>query len=221
MTSPRISLILAGLLAFGSAHGMELKLYETGPAEDSSFIRFVNGTTQPMTVNAKGSKATLELAGDNLTSPFLAVRAATATEGTVTQGAASKDVAVKVAPGEFASVVGVATGNGFETVTVREQPDDFNASKASLAFYHVGGQCADARVELSGRTVVLFEKVEQGQVSRRQINPVRLAVQLMCGDKPTGAPVDFGTLEAGKRYTTMMVPAGNEARLIGLTDSLQ
>jgi len=103
---------------------------------------------------------------------------------------------------------------------VLESPDDFNALKASVAFYNVDAQCASAALLAAGRNVVLLDGVPEGQAKRRQINPVPLSVQLSCGGKVVGQPLDLGPLEAGQRYTVFLVPAGKSSRIFKATDTV-
>jgi hypothetical protein len=126
-----------------------------------------------------------------------------------------------VRPGEFVSVVGLDTADGgLRAVTVREQPDDFNALKASVAFYNLDGRCAAPALRVAGRDTVLLDAVAEGQVKRRQVNPVALGVQLVCGGQAVGQPLALGTLEAGRRYTVFLVPAGQSSRVFFAVDSV-
>ena len=220
MTSKLLMKVLALTAFTGQAHAVEMKLYETGPAQDSSFVRFINGTTAPMTVTAKGSKAQLALGSSTPTTLFFPIRASTALEGTLTQGQQARSVAIKVEPGEFASVVAVPGKDGFELNTLREQPDDFNASKASLALYQASGACNNARLQVAGGKVALFENVAPSTVVRRQINPIAVSVELVCDGQPTSVPLDLGTLGAGQRYSLVAVPADKGTRLFKVVDTV-
>ncbi len=69
---------LAGLSIALSATGAgaaQIQLYETGPAEDASFVRFVNGGGEPMDVGAKGSQARIKLDAAHPASDFMPVKA--------------------------------------------------------------------------------------------------------------------------------------------------
>ena len=54
ITLRAIGMLLATLVPV-AAMTTEIPLYETGPAEDSAFIRFVNGSNAPL--NVKGGQA--------------------------------------------------------------------------------------------------------------------------------------------------------------------
>lgn len=221
MKNSLILLALAGLLSTTAAMAVEVPLYETGPAEDSSFVRFVNGGQQAVEVIATGSNARLSLDTAKPASNFQPIKAGKAIEGALVRGSTRQNVSVTVQPGEFASVVGLDDAKGgLRSVIVREQPDDFNALKASVAFYNVDAQCASAALLAAGRNIVLVDDVPEGQVKRRQINPVPLSVQLSCGGQPVGKPVDLGTLEAGQRYTVFLVPDGKGSRIFSATDTV-
>ncbi|WP_233235837.1 alginate O-acetyltransferase AlgF [Bordetella sp. LUAb4] len=221
MKNSLILLALAGMLSTTAAMAVEVPLYETGPAEDSSFVRFVNGGEKPVDVIATGSNARISLDAAKPASDFMAIRAGKAIEGVLARGTAKQNVSVTVKPGEFASVIGLDdAAGGLRSVTVLESPDDFNALKASVAFYNVDAQCASAALLAAGRNVVLLDGVPEGQVKRRQINPVPLSVQLSCGGQAVGQPLDLGTLEAGQRYTVFLVPAGKSSRIFKATDTV-
>ncbi|OZI72262.1 cell division protein FtsQ [Bordetella genomosp. 12] len=212
--------LTAGLWA-ASAGAAEVPLYETGPAEDSSFVRFVNGGEQPLAVVATGSKSRLTLDAAKPATDFLPIRAGKAIEGVLERGGAKQNVSLTVQPGEFASVVGLPDGAGkLQSVIVREQPDDFNALKASVAFYNLDAQCASAALLAAGRNIVVLDQVPQGESRRRQINPVALSLQLSCAGQPVGQALDMGTLEAGQRYTVFLVPQGKQSRIFQATDSV-
>ncbi|ALM85415.1 alginate O-acetyltransferase AlgF [Bordetella sp. N] len=221
MKNSLILLAFAGLLSTTAAMAVEVPLYETGPAEDSSFVRFVNGGQQAVEVIATGSNARLSMDAAKPASNFLPIKAGKAIEGALVRGNSKQNVSVTVQPGEFASVVALDDAKGgLRSVIVREQPDDFNALKASVAFYNVDAQCASAALLAAGRNIVLVDDVPEGQVKRRQINPVPLSVQLSCGGQPVGNPVDLGSLEAGQRYTVFLVPDGKGSRIFNATDTV-
>ena len=223
MKSP-VRVCLAALLTLSGAGAAatEIPLYETGPAEDSAFIRFVNGTDAPLEVKAAGAKAALALGTDKPASNFLPAPAKRALKGDFVQGAATVPTDTTVEPGEFATVIALPDAKGGLVVqTVRETPDDFNALKASVGLYHLSPGCADATVKAAGRNVTLFSGVDAGAASeRRQINPVPLSVQLFCAGQASGEPVSLGTLEAGERYTLFLLPAPNGSRLLHAVDTV-
>ena len=132
----RMTLGLATLLASVSAYSADIPLYPTGPEQDAAFLRFANGTPGELKLVADGSKASLVLNGDKAVSAFLPVVGGDKPiKGVLSSAGKNTDFSVKVAPGEFATVVVLADAKGaMRQLVVREVPDDFNALKASLAF---------------------------------------------------------------------------------------
>ncbi|WP_271411170.1 alginate O-acetyltransferase AlgF [Pseudomonas sp. Q1-7] len=212
---------LGGLLVLGGAQAAEIPLYPTGPSEDSAFLRFFNAGTGPLELTAAGSGASLSVDSVRRASDFLTVPAGKAVKGSLKLDGQEQALDVSVEPGEFATVVGIpVAGQGLRLVTVREQPDDFNALKASLAFYSLDATCADAGVQAAGRNVDIFKGVADGSLQRRSINPLKLSVQLRCGGAPVGEPLALGELAAGQRYTLFLVPSAQGPRLIQVQDNL-
>ncbi|WP_322069752.1 alginate O-acetyltransferase AlgF [Paraburkholderia bannensis] len=218
-----ISVAVGGLLggvalaASGVASAADIPLYPTGPAQDSSFVRFVDGGTHGVEVTAAGSKARLSLDAANPASHFLPIAAGKPVAGTLTSGGAHQDVSATVQPGEFVSIVAL---DGTRAVTVREKPDDFNALKASVALYNLDARCTAPTLKVAGRDVVLLDGVAAGQTKRRQVNPVTLSVQLSCGGQPVGQALSLGSLVAGQRYTVFLVPAGAQSRIFFANDAV-
>lgn len=225
--STRLGVALRGLgvavmlaAGAGAAHA-EVQLYETGPSQDSSYLRFVNGSTQALEVEASGSKVKLALQPSSPASDFQPVRARSEIKGALVQGSARQDVALSVLPGEFATVLGVTDGKGGLAVKVlREKPDSFNALKASIGFVSVDPSCATAGLKVAGRDVALFENASGELIARRMINPVALSVQLVCGGQAVGAPLDLGQLQAGQRYSVFVTPSAQGARLVYAKDNV-
>jgi alginate O-acetyltransferase complex protein AlgF len=210
-------------LSMQPAAAADIPLYPSGPAEDSSFVRFVNGGSKPVEVSTAGSKARLTLDAVKPATDFYPIAARKPVVGTLTSGNAHEDVSATVQPSEFVSIValdGADKAHGLGVVTVHEKPDDFNALKASVAFYNIDAQCAAPALKVPGRDVVLLDGVAVGQGKRRQVNPVAVSVQLSCAGQPVGQPLSLGTLVAGQRYTVFLVPAGTRSRIFVANDSV-
>lgn len=210
---------LFAMLPLGQALAAEIPLYPTGPSEDSAFLRFFNAGEVPLELNAANG-AGLRLEGEQRASDFLTVPAGKPIQGSLKQAGAEQALDVRVEPGEFATVVGLGDGQGLRLLTLREQPDDFNALKASLAFYSLDGGCANAGLQAAGRNVDIFKDVAEGSLQRRSINPLKLSVQLRCGGAAVGEPLDLGQLAAGQRYTLFLVPSAQGPRLFQAQDNL-
>lgn len=210
-----------GLSALSVAQAADIPLYPTGPSEDSAFLRFVNAGESPLELTAAGSGASLRLEGEQRVSDFLTVPAGKSVQGSLSLGQQQHALDVTVAPGEFASVVAIAQADQpMQVLTVREQPDDFNALKASLAFYSLDAQCVDAGLQVAGRSVDIFKAVANGSLARRSINPINLSVQLRCAGAAVGEPLALGDLAAGQRYTLFLVPSAQGPRLFQALDNL-
>ncbi|MFG3691922.1 alginate O-acetyltransferase AlgF [Stutzerimonas stutzeri] len=217
------SLLLTTLLAAAplSALAAAIPLYPTGPSEDAAFLRFVNAAPGTLKLAAAASGATLMLESDSAASDFLVVPAGKPVQGTLTRGEQQRALDVTVEPGEFVTVIGVAgDGEPMDVRVVREQADDFSALKASLAFYNLDGSCQNATLNAAGRDVAIFKAVELDGFQRRLINPLNLSVQLLCSGQPTGEPLTLGQLEAGERYSVLLVPSANGSRLFQARDTV-
>jgi len=210
---------LAGLTCL-PAHGVEIKLYPTGPAQDSAFVRFVDGSAAGLRVTAAGSQAALELDAGSRASAYMPVAGNTTIKGELTQGEDAQTVSVEVLPSEFVTVLGVKAKEGLQVHTIHEEADDFTAVRASIAFYDLNPSCEDAGVQVAGRQVFLFEHVEVGKWVRRQVNPVPLSVQLVCAGQPVGQPLDLGTLQAGERHSLFLAPGDSANDFFHVKDTV-
>lgn len=209
------------LLSSVSALAADIPLYPTGPAEDSAFLRFVNASDSALQLVADGSQASLKLEGVHAISDYLSVPVSTPIKGTLSRDGKQSALAINVPPGEFATVVALPDNTqGLRQLVVREQPDDFNGLKASLAFINADAGCADARLRPAGRNADLFKDVAEGTLQRRSINPVSLSVQLVCANTNVGPPLDLGELKAGGRYSVLLLPSATGPRLLPATDTL-
>lgn len=213
-------LIALPLLALAGAANAEVALYPTGPSEDSAFLRFVNVAPGVLKMEATGTKASLDLNDAQQVSAYLPVPANKAIKGTLSRDGHNAALDLQVAPGEFATVFAFADGGKITQRVVREQPDDFNALKASLAFVSLDPACQGAALRPAGRTADLFKDAADGSVQRRSINPVKLSVQLVCANANVGSPLDLGELKAGERYSVMLLPGSSGPRLLSTTDTL-
>ncbi|MFJ2691243.1 alginate O-acetyltransferase AlgF [Pseudomonas sp. NPDC087336] len=211
---------VAALFSSVNALAAEFALYPTGPSEDAAFIRFVNAGSAPLDVIAQAGQPPMRLEAAKPVSLFFPVQSSSPVKGTLVSGAQNLAMDMKIEPGEFATVVALPDGNGIKQVAVREQPDDFNGLKASLAFFNVDAACADASLRPAGRNADLFKAVPVDSVQRRSINPVSLSVQLVCANANVGAPLDLGELKAGERYSVLLVPSATGPRLLNATDTL-
>ncbi|WJJ94302.1 alginate O-acetyltransferase AlgF [Neopusillimonas aromaticivorans] len=223
ITLRAIGMLLA-TLAPVAAMTTEIPLYETGPAEDSAFIRFVNGSNAPLNVKGGQAKNQMPLPVAKPVSDFLPVSANRPLKGDFVGANSSTPSETTVKAGEFVTVIALPdTGDALKISTIRETPDDFNALKASLAVYNLSSTCTQASIKVAGRDLELFKTVAAGTASeRRMINPVKLDIQLYCNNVPVNEPVALGALSAGTRYTIFLLPDATTSgtRIYPATDNL-
>lgn len=213
-------LTLCLCLGAGMSHGQDPKLYDTGPGADASFVRFLNLTDQALEVRSS-SKTSISIGTAKPSSDYFPVSSKARLKGLLVQGSAQKEIDFQIAAGEFLTVVGAAGKPGLLTISgVRENPDDFNALKASLAFYNLDAQCKDAGLAAVGRKVSVFDKVATGALQRRSVNPVSLKVEASCAGQPVAGQLDLGMLEAGKRYSVFLAAQKDQKRLIFVVDTI-
>jgi len=196
------------------------QLYETGPAEDASFVRFVAAVPGVVEV-AAGRNARLPLDPQNASTPWQPVRARVALKATLHHAGAKQDVEVTVQPSEFVTMAAVPNGQGGWHIGVgREKPQDFSAHRVSLGLLNLAKGCGDATLKLAGKDVVIVDKAPVGQVERRMINPVSLGVDLFCNGQKAQEAVDLGSLRAGARWTLLVLPEGKGWRLMPVLDRM-
>lgn len=200
-----MGLMLLGAVAVGNATG----LYETGPSQDSSFVRFVNGTSGDITVHSAKSSGKLPLGtqANTRVSTFQPIRAGQPLEAYIKAGSQQIPVKVMAKPGEFITVAAVTEGAGKGAVLqMRETPNAFSASKASIAAFNFDGMCASAQVDSEGKTDGVLKSATLKAVQRRMVSPVKATVQVSCAGKAMGVPLNLGQLEAGERYSIFVLP---------------
>ncbi|MEJ8867171.1 alginate O-acetyltransferase AlgF [Pseudomonas jessenii] len=213
--------LFAPLMLSLHAEAADIALYPTGPDQDSAFLRFINAADSPLQLLAEGSRASLKLEGTHAVSDYLPVPANQPIKGTLERNGNSQPLDIQVAAGEFASVIALPdSAQGIRQVVIREQPDDFNSLRASLAFISADPACTQAGLRAAGKNADLFKEVTNGSVQRRAINPVSLSVQLVCAQTNVGAPLDLGQLKAGERYSVVLLPGANGPYLLLATDVL-
>ena len=212
---------MTALSSSGITYAADIPLYPTGPSQDSAFVRFINGTDINLSVAAGETKAKISLNANEPASKYYPVASKVKITGEFSNGKVSSPISLNVKPSEFATVVSLANGSNLKQVIVKEQPDDFNALKSSLALYNLSSAgCTSAGLLVVDRSVSLFEKVQSGTLQRRLINPVSLSVQLTCNTKPTGKVLDLGLLQAGQRYSIFAVPTADSPRIFFATDTI-
>ncbi|WP_338522199.1 cell division protein FtsQ [Pseudomonas batumici] len=209
---------LAVLISPAAAHA-DTALYPTGPGRESGFIRFVNALGTPLEVRPEGKQPPSTLA-PSVVSVFSAVPADKPVRGTLSSAGISLPVTLNLAPEEFVSLVAVPGDKGFALLTVREQPQDFNRLQASLALINADPGCTDGGLRREGRQESpIFHDLNPGLLERRDVNPVQLAVQGFCDGTQVTEPLNLGLLEAGERYTVLLLSRGGKPVLVFVRDA--
>jgi len=212
---------MTALSSSGITYAADIPLYPTGPSQDSAFVRFINGTDINLSVAAGETKAKISLNANEPASKYYPVASKVKITGEFSNGKVSSPISLNVKPSEFATVVALANGSNLKQVIIKEQPDDFNALKSSLALYNLSSAgCTSAGLLVVDRSVSLFEKVQSGTLQRRLINPINLSVQLTCNAKPIGKALDLGLLQAGQRYSIFAVPTADSPRIFFASDTI-
>ncbi|MBC3861804.1 alginate O-acetyltransferase AlgF [Undibacterium jejuense] len=194
-------------------------LYETGPGQDSSFVRFLNASGDKAMVVNGSAKVNLDAKTEGRVSRFYPVKAGEKLTATVQVGAVKTSVEVTAKPGEFVTVAIVNKGAALESMLVRETPTDFNAMRASISLMNVDASCAAAGLTGGAKNAMIFEAVKPATTTRRLVNPVSLTVQANCGGEAAGAMVDMSQLQAGERYSVIVIPAKKGRQAFFVRDS--
>lgn len=220
MNKTLITALALGLAAQISVLAAEPALYPTGPAEDASFIRFVNTLANPLEV-LSGKDARVQLDVDNSNTAWQAVKARTPLKATLVHGGQSHPVQVTVQPSEFVTIAAIPDGQGGWKVGIgKESPSDFSAFKVSLGLMNLSDHCGKATIKLAGKDVEIIADVAPEAIKRRQINPVNLAVDLYCDGQRSGDSVDLGGLRAGERWTLLVHPSKQGSQLMAIPDRM-
>ncbi len=211
-------LSLAALMSLTVAHA-DTALYPTGPGRESGFIRFVNTLGTPLDVLPEGEQMPSTLA-PSAVSVFSSVPADKPVTGALSSAGASVPVTLNLAPDEFVTFVAVPGDKGFELLTVREQPKDFNRLQASLALINADPGCTRGGLRREGRQApAIFNDIDPGLLKRRDVNPVQLSVQGVCAGTQVTEPLNLGLLESGERYTVLLLSQGGKPALVFVKDT--
>lgn len=195
----------------------EPQLYETGPSEESSYVRFVNGTDKPLTVVSSKGSAKIELKVDGRVSRFYPVKAGTRLSATLQGDGRKASVEVTGKPWEYITVVAQADAAGFKVAQIKETPDDFNAMRSSLALFNLDSGCGGAAMQGGAKHATILDNVKPFSVQRRLVNPVRLTASVGCGG--TATDLDMSQLEAGERYSVFLLTLKNARQAFFVRDS--
>lgn len=185
-------------------------LYETGPAQDSSFVRFLNTTGGEIAIVAArgGYRLVLPAEGVARVSKFHPAIAGRKLVASVQAGGRKLPVEVVAKPGEYVTVAVLAAGKGAPDIRlIRETPSDYSASRASISLANADPACAEASLSGGAQDVAIFEAVKPFDTRRRLVNPVKVSARLACAGRPEPQALDFGQLQPGERYSAFVIPA--------------
>ena len=96
-------------------------LYETGPGQDSSFVRFLNASNDKVTIVNGSAKVNLDVKNEGRVSRFYPVKAGDKLTATVQVGNAKTAVEVVAKPGEFVTVAILNKGASVASWYARHQ----------------------------------------------------------------------------------------------------
>lgn len=197
----------------------EPPLYETGPSQDSSFVRFLNAGDDKANVTNGAAKIALGTQNEARVSRFYPVKAGSKLTASVQAGAGKLALEVVAKPGEFITVAILGKGSALEGMLIRETPSDFNAMRASLALLNLDASCSASGLAGGAKNTRILDAIKPASLQRRLINPVSLSVQADCSGQAAGKPVDLGQLQAGERYSVVLLPGKNGRQAFFVRDS--
>jgi len=197
------------------------RLYNSGPARGAGFIRIANLADGTISVTPAG-RAKIEISAQDAqrVTQFEAIVPGKIA-ASIQFGGKTRKLDIVIAANELVTVaVGAAASGGIEWTVFREKPTDFNALRSSLALYPVDKTCTHARL-LADKDTVVIADVAPGTVRRRAVNPVKAALTVACADKPAELPAELGALEAGERYSVLILAdRGGARRVLALRDEM-
>lgn len=216
----RTSWRIAGLFfaSISASMAAEPQLYETGPSEESSYVRFVNGTDKDIAVVSSKGSAKVELPVKARVSRFFSVKAGSKLSATLQSEGRKLTVDVTGKPWEYITVVAQPEGAAqLKTTLIRETPEDFNAMRSSLALFNLDATCSGAAMQGGAKSSTIFDNVKPYSVQRRLINPVKLTATVGCG--ANSSEVDLSQLQAGERYSVFLLTLKNTRQAFYVRDS--
>lgn len=202
--------VFFALLTFAASAAAETALYDTGPSEETAYVRFVNALEKDIAVvSAKGSaKISLPAKGSGRVSRFYRAKAGERLTSTIQGNGRKAPVEVTGKPWEYITVAALPDGSGgIKIMLVRETPDDFNAMRASLALFNLDPGCKKANMRGGAKNVAILSDVEPFTVQRRLVNPVKLSAGIACGEG-ADSRIEVPQLQAGERYSAFLFAPG-------------
>lgn len=192
----------------------EPQLYETGPTEESSFVRFVNATDSDVAIGTgKGKEKILNTQSDGRVTRFFKIKAGTKLAANVKGRDASAAVEVSGKPWEFITVAILPGGaHQLKTTLLRETPTEFSGSQVSLALHNLDAKCAGAIMPVQGNAY----DVKPFTLQRHLIASDKQSISITCSG--AGTPVDLTKLEKGERYSLFLLTSKNSRQTFIVSD---
>ncbi|HCI51728.1 MAG TPA: hypothetical protein DE312_00100 [Gallionella sp.] len=213
--------LLSALAVFTLLSGVALaepQLYETGPSEESSFVRFVNATDADVAIaTAKGKEKVLGTKPDARVTRFFKIKSGAKLSATI-QGKAGR-VAIEVVgkPWEFITVAVLPSGaKQIKTSLLRETPSEFSGTRVSLALLNLDAKCSSANMNIAEKNAAAIYEVKPLAMQRHLTGSDKQSGAVNCSGSAT--PVDLSGLESGSRYSLFLLTANNTRQAFVIND---
>jgi alginate O-acetyltransferase complex protein AlgF len=212
-------LITVAAFGWGAALAAEGRLYPSGPPNGVAYLRFVNLSSQEITIVSPAAKIAIPVDDAHRVREFDPVTPGVALTGSAQLGETTKPIDVTLAPNEFVTVA--VTGNsadGIALTVFREVPADFNALKSSLALFNLDEGCAQAGLVAGDSHMSVVSDVAPGKIGRRLVNAVNAELGVTCGDPAQSLPAKLGQLNAGDRYSIFLIAVASARQVVAQRD---
>lgn len=192
------------LLSVSSPAYAEPQLYETGPSEESSYVRFVNVTEGDVAIAAaKGKEKMLSAQADGRVSRFFKIKTGAKLSATIKSTSGSAAVEVVGKPWEFITVAVIQQdAKHLKIMQIKETPTEFSGSRASLALLNLDEKCSSAVLPAHDKDAAITYEVKPFSLQRHLINSDKQPAVIKCKDDAVA--VDLSHLEPGERYSAFM-----------------
>ncbi len=194
----------------------EPQLYETGPSEESSYVRFVNATGGDVAVGTgKGKELVLNTQADGRVSRFYKIKSGSKLAAVIKNTTGKVAVEVTGKPWEFISVAVLPAGESqLKTQLLKETPTEFSGSRVSLALLNLDGKCGSANLSLRDKDANY--EVKPYALQRHMIAAAKQSAAIAC--KGVTVPVDLSQLEQGERYSLFLFENKNSKQAFIVRD---
>lgn len=204
----RVLNLAAGLLALFCAGDAlaQGQVYDPVPPRGSAYLRIVNGVEGELSARPDFLPAQrLGVAPAQRAMPFTVVPnvANRPLRVELQEGARRGQVALRIEPGSFVTLLVHRTADGLAATAITDVPD-FNRARSRLAFYNGLAECPAATLSLLPSGPAIFEGVPSLATRARSVNPVTAQISASCGER-AAAPIALEGLEAGGMYSIWLI----------------